>query len=87
MLGQVGQHAAVGDAGLDLGVERSFGKRIANGRFQAIEPLAAGRADRDRAGVMGLENVQVRPIRDLVGLVEHQQGRMVFEPAAPRARP
>ena len=40
VLGQVGQHAAVGDAGLDLGVERSLGQ-APRGRL-----LRAGRAPR-----------------------------------------
>ena len=43
MLGQVGQDAAVGDAGLDLGVERALEQGLADGLLEAVEPLALAR--------------------------------------------
>ena len=43
VLGQVGQDAAVADAGLDLGVERAVVQGLADGLLQAVEPLAAAR--------------------------------------------
>ena len=43
VLGQVGQDAAVLDAGLDLGVERLLVQGLADRLLEPVEPLAAGR--------------------------------------------
>ncbi len=80
VLGKIGQNAAVGDAGFDKGIERSLLESAPHGCLQPVEPFAASGADRDRARVVGLEHVEIRSIGHLVGLVEHEQGGMVFEP-------
>src|SRR5205814_2317858 len=54
VLGQVGQDAAVPDAGLDLDLERALAQRLADGLFQAVEPLPLQGADGDRVVVVGL---------------------------------
>ena len=43
VLGQVGQDAAVADAGLDLGVEGALVQRLADGLLQAVEAVARRR--------------------------------------------
>src|SRR5262249_44515065 len=73
------KYAPVGDAGLDFGVERSFAQGVTNSRFQSVEPLAPSRADGDGTFVMGFEHIEERPIGNLVGLVEDEQGRVFFE--------
>ena len=87
VLGQVGQDAAVADAGLDLGVERPLVQGLADGLLQAVEPLAPGGADGDRVAVVGPEDVEERAVGDAVGLVQDEDRRVVGQARARRGPP
>ena len=87
VLGEVGQDAAVADAGLDLGVERA--RAGPRGR-----PAPAGRARRRWAALMahrlvvvGPQDVEERAVGDLVGLVQDEERRVVRQAELVRGPP
>src|SRR4051794_5760488 len=64
VLREVGQDAAILNAGLDLSVERPIVQGLADGLLEAVEPLAPGGADGDRVVVMRPQDVEERAIGD-----------------------
>ena len=72
MLREIRQDASVGDSGFNFGLERPVTQGFADRRFEAFEPLAPGRADRNRFRVVGLEDVEKRTVWNFVRLVEYQ---------------
>ena len=52
---------------------------LPHGRFESVEPLLAGGADGDRFSMVSPQHVQIGSVGHLVGLVQHEQGRVVFE--------
>ena len=75
MLGQVGEDAAVGHAGLHLGVERAVEQGLAHGLLELVEALALRGADGHRIAVVGPQDVEERAVGHPVGLVQDQERR------------
>ena len=73
MIGQIGQQTAVSRSSFDLDVDVSVCQGRRDGIAQTIEPLARGRADRDRFLETAPQHVDDRPIADHVHFVEHDQ--------------